>query len=82
MKSFLGVVTLALACSFSAQAAKLECSSNTSQGLKELVTVIKMKGKVPAEIMQQMNQNLEKAATCEEVDSINLAIIGFVISST
>jgi hypothetical protein len=81
MKTFLSIMSLVLVCSFSAQAAKLECSSNTSQGLKELVTTIKMKNKVPAQIMQGMQENLEKASTCEEVDQINLAIIGFVVSS-
>ena len=81
MKSFLGVVSLVLACSFSTQAGQLNCSSEASQGLKEIVTVIKMKNKVPAELMQQMNQQLSKAANCEEIDRINLGIIGYVISS-
>lgn len=81
MKTKIFALIMTMAFAIGAQAEGLKCESDTSQSIKELVSVLKMKQKLPKEMVEQMSEQMKAATSCDEIDKMNLALVGFAISS-
>ena len=81
MKIKFFAVLFSFICAVTTHAAGLECKSNTSQGLQSLVTVLKMKQKLPQEVLEPAQKAIASAQTCEEVEHVNLTLIGYALGN-